>query len=176
MEDSLTSRARSVKLIVFDVDGVLTDGKITYSSSGEEMKSFHVRDGHAIKMAARAGLETALITGRSSRIVQIRAKELGIDHVYQGVKDKLPVLQDVMSSLELEPGEIAYLGDDVVDLPVILHAGLGCAVADAAFEVRERARMVLKSRGGEGAARELIIFILKAQGLWDGLMERYITT
>lgn len=171
----IAQRAKAVKLVAFDVDGVLTDGRISYASSGEEMKSFHVRDGHAIKLAMRAGLEIALITGRSSPIVEIRAKELGITHVYQGVKDKLPVFRNLLKSLDLDPGEAAYLGDDVVDLPVILHAGLGCAVADAPVEVRQPARMVLESRGGEGAARELIVFILKAQALWDGLMERYLS-
>lgn len=172
--DDLKRRARAVKLIAFDVDGVLTDGRISYTSSGEEIKTFHVRDGHGIKLAIRAGIDIALITGRSSPVVEKRARELGIKHVYQGIKDKLPVLEELLSSLDLYPEEIAYLGDDVVDLPVILRVGLGCAVADAPGEVRDRARMVTESRGGDGAAREMIVFILKAQALWEGLMEKYL--
>ncbi len=172
----LTKKAEEIKLIAFDVDGVLTDGRIGYTSSGEEIKSFNVRDGHAIKLAIRAGLEVALITGRTSPMVEFRAQELGIKHLYQGAGDKISVLEKLLSKLDLAPHQIAYLGDDVVDLQVIIRVGLGCAVADAPEEVRERAAMVIGSRGGEGAARDLIVFILKAQDLWDGLMERYIST
>ncbi|TNF48646.1 phenylphosphate carboxylase subunit delta [bacterium] len=167
--------AKNVKLIAFDVDGVLTDGRIFYTSSGEEIKSFNVRDGHAIKLAIRAGVEISLITGRTSHMVKLRAEELGIEHFYQGAKDKIPVLETLLAKLDLDPSQVAYLGDDVVDLPVILRVGLGCAVADAPEEVKERADVVMDSRGGEGAARDLIVFILKAQGLWDGLMEKYVS-
>ena len=174
-DGNLEAAARNVKMIIFDVDGVLTDGKISYTSSGEEMKSFNVRDGHAVKLVIRAGLEVGLITGRTSPMVEFRAQELGIKHLYQGAKDKISILEKLLSKLELDFHQIAYLGDDVVDLPVILRVGMGCAVADAPEEVRERAAMVIGSRGGEGAARDLIVFILKAQGLWDGLMEKYIS-
>ena len=167
--------ARKVRLVGFDVDGVLTDGKISITSSGEEIKSFHVRDGHAIKVALRAGLAIAFITGRKSSIVDLRARELGVKHVFQGVKDKIVALDSVLSSLGLEPSQVAFMGDDLVDLPVMLRVGIGCAVADAPPEVRERAAIVFDSPGGSGAARDLIVYILKAQGMWDRTLERYLT-
>ena len=169
----LTEAARRVKLIAFDVDGVLTDGRITYTSDGAEIKSFHVRDGHAMKMALRAGLDMAIITGRSSPMVETRASELGISRVYQFAKDKVKALEALVSDSGVSPSEMAYLGDDVVDLPVILRVGLGCAVADAPPEVTSRAALVTEAEGGCGAARELIVFILMAQGKWEGIMEKY---
>ena len=166
--------ASHVELIAFDVDGVLTDGRISYTSAGQEIKSFHVRDGHAIKMAQRAGIQVALITGRESSMVDARAKELEIRHVYQRARDKVVVLDELLAATGLRREQIAFLGDDVVDLPVIIKVGLGCAVADAPEEVRERADLVTDAPGGKGAARELIVLILKARGLWDGVLERYL--
>jgi YrbI family 3-deoxy-D-manno-octulosonate 8-phosphate phosphatase len=166
--------ARLIKVIAFDVDGVLTDGRITYSSSGDELKSFHVRDGHAIKMGARAGISFAIITGRQSQVVERRAAELGIRNVYQGVKDKLVALDDLMAVTGSKLEEIAYMGDDVVDIPVMRKVGLAAAVADAPGEVTREAHVVTDAAGGQAAARELIVLILKEQGLWDSLMERYL--
>lgn len=170
----MLASARKVRLVAFDVDGVLTDGKVSYTSSGDEIKSFNVRDGHAIKLAQRAGLTVAFITGRMSPIVDIRAGELGVKHVFQGVKDKIVALDDLLSTLGLESSQVAYMGDDLVDLPILLKVGLGCAVADAPSEVRERAAVVFDSPGGCGAARDLIVFILKAQDLWDSTLKRYL--
>jgi 3-deoxy-D-manno-octulosonate 8-phosphate phosphatase (KDO 8-P phosphatase) len=171
--DDLLARARAVRLVAFDVDGVLTDGRVTFSSTGEEMKSFDIKDGHAIKMAGRAGLRVAFITGRESAVVERRAAELGVGLVFQGAKDKRAALADLLEDAELSGDEVAYLGDDLVDLPVIARVGLGCAVADAVPEVREAARMVLSAPGGRGAALELLRFILGAQGRWDELVRRY---
>ncbi len=171
---SVTEAAKKIKLIAFDVDGVLTDGKISYTSSGEEIKSFNVRDGHAIKMAARAGLTVAVITGRESPIVLRRCQELGIELLYQGIRDKHLTLGDIMERTGYEASEIAFMGDDVVDLPVILSVGLGCSPSDAAEEVRERSELVTGASGGNGAARELILLVMKAQGLYDKVMERYL--
>ena len=170
---SVIEAAKKIKLIAFDVDGVLTDGRISYTSSGEEFKSFNVRDGHAIKMVFRAGLTVAVITGRESPMVQRRCGELGIELLYQGIKDKHLTLGDIMERTGFAAGEIAFMGDDVVDLPVMMTVGLGCCPSDAAEEVRQRSGLVTRAPGGNGAARELVFFILQAQGLLEGLMERY---
>jgi 3-deoxy-D-manno-octulosonate 8-phosphate phosphatase (KDO 8-P phosphatase) len=172
---SIIEAAKQIKLIAFDVDGVLTDGKISYTSSGEELKSFDVRDGHAIKMAFRAGLTVAIITGRESPMVQRRCEELGIELFFQGIKNKLLTLDGLMESSGYEASHIAYMGDDVVDLPVMMSVGLGCSPSDAAEEVRQRSDLVTGASGGNGAARELIFFVLQAQGLLEGLIARYIS-
>lgn len=165
--------ARKIRLIVFDVDGVLTDGNITLTSTGEELKSFNVRDGHAIRMAFRGGLDIAVITGRESPMVQKRCDELGIKLVYQGIKHKHTSLKDIMVKTGYAVSEIAYMGDDVVDLPVMMSAGLGCCPSDAADEVLMRSDLVTAAAGGKGAARELVFFILRAKGLLEDLMARY---
>ncbi len=175
LSPTILEAAKKIKLIAFDVDGVLTDGKISYSSSGEEIKSFNVRDGHAIKMAARAGLTVAVITGRESPIVQRRCQELGIELLYQGIKDKQLSLGDIMERTGFAASEITFMGDDIVDLPVMMLVGLGCSPSDAAEEVRERSDLVTRAPGGNGAARELVLIILQAQGLLDGLMARYLS-
>ena len=167
--------ARKIRLIVFDVDGVLTDGNITLTSTGEELKSFNVRDGHAIRMAFRGGLDIAVITGRESPMVQKRCDELGIKLVYQGIKHKHTSLKDIMVKTGYAVSEIAYMGDDVVDLPVMMSAGLGCCPSDAADEVITRSDLVTAAAGGKGAARELVFFILRAKGLLEDLMARYIS-
>ncbi len=167
--------AKKIKLVAFDVDGVLTDGRISYTSSGDEIKSFNVRDGHAIKLLGRAGIKAAIITGRASPMVDRRAKELGIEMVYQEVRDKNVVLDQIMEMTGIPLEAIAYMGDDVVDLPVMNRVGLGCCPADAADEVLERAALVTVAGGGQGAARELIMMILKAQGKYDEIMGRYLS-
>ena len=172
---AIIEAAKKIKLIAFDVDGVLTDGRITYTSSGEELKSFNVRDGHAIKLAIRAGLDIAVITGRKSPMVARRCDELGIKLFFQGIKDKNVSLDEVMERTGLSVHEIAYMGDDVVDLPVMLKVGLGCSPSDAAGEVLQHTDLITEASGGRGAARELIFLILQAKGLLDGLMSRYIS-
>ncbi len=170
---AVVEAARKIRLIVFDVDGVLTDGNITLTSTGEELKSFNVRDGHAIRMAFRGGLDIAVITGRESPMVQKRCDELGIKLVYQGIKHKHTSLKDIMVKTGYAVSEIAYMGDDVVDLPVMMSAGLGCCPSDAADEVITRSDLVTAAAGGKGAARELVFFILRAKGLLEDLMARY---
>ncbi len=169
----LEEKLKKIRLLLFDVDGVLTDGKITFGSGDLEIKSFDVRDGHGIKIAMRSGLEVALVTGRTSEVVPKRARDLEISRVYQGVWDKKPVLAELMESLNLQPDEVAVIGDDVVDIPLLRRVGVGFAVADAPEEVRMAADYVTARRGGRGAAREMVEVILKAQGKWDRALARY---
>ncbi len=169
----LAEALKRIRLIIFDVDGVLTDGKIVFAGSDLEIKSFQVRDGHGIKIAKRCGLEIALVTGRSSEVVARRARELGLERVFQGMKDKRPALAELLDSLGLEPAQVAVLGDDIVDIPLMRRVGVGFTVPEAPKEVRESATYVTRHRGGDGAAREIIEMILKAQGRWDEVMARY---
>jgi 3-deoxy-D-manno-octulosonate 8-phosphate phosphatase (KDO 8-P phosphatase) len=168
-------RAQRIRLLVLDVDGVLTDGSIIYTDSGEEIKCFHVRDGHGLRMLQQAGVELALITGRQSAAVTHRAQNLRLTHVFQGVRDKAAVLKALQASLGVSPLETAVVGDDLVDLAMMRQAGLAVAVADAALEVKERAHLVTSAPGGLGAVRELCELVLKAKGLWEGLLQRYLS-
>jgi 2-dehydro-3-deoxyphosphooctonate aldolase (KDO 8-P synthase) len=169
----LEEKLKKIRLLLFDVDGVLTDGRITFGSGDLEIKSFDVRDGHGIKIAMRSGLEVALVTGRTSEVVLKRARDLEISRVYQGVWDKKPVLAELMESLNLRPEEVAVIGDDVVDIPLLRRVGVGFSVADAPEEVRMAADYVTTRRGGRGAAREMVEVILKAQGKWNSALARY---
>ncbi|HMK34451.1 MAG TPA: 3-deoxy-8-phosphooctulonate synthase [Desulfomonilaceae bacterium] len=166
-------KMKLLRLIVFDVDGVLTDGKITFGSEDLEIKSFNVRDGHGIKIAKRSGLEIAMITGRTSDAVLRRARELGVSKVYQGMKDKRPALAELLKELNLLPEHVAVVGDDIVDIPLMRRAGLAFTVPEAPEEVRREADFVTGSSGGCGVAREILDMVLKAQGKWDDLMARY---
>lgn len=163
-----------VRLLVLDVDGVLTDGKVTYTDAGEEVKSFDAKDGAGLKYLVRAGLRAAVITGRTSPMVERRAKELDIEYVAMDAKDKLPVYERMLAELGVTAEETAMIGDDLPDIPLIRRAGLGVAVADAVDEVKETADLVTTRKGGRGAVRELIEYILKHQGKWDGIMARYL--
>lgn len=165
-----SGRGRNIRLIALDVDGVLTDGKIWLGNDGEEFKAFHTRDGLGIKLAQKAGLTFAIITGRESEIVRRRARELGIEEVHQGVDDKWSMIRALMEKYNLGPEQIAYIGDDLNDIPVIKRVGLGATVADGAPEVKNAAAYVTEKQGGQGAVRELIELILKAQGKWDELV------
>jgi 3-deoxy-D-manno-octulosonate 8-phosphate phosphatase (KDO 8-P phosphatase) len=160
-------------MLVLDADGVLTDGRIFYTDDGSEAKSFHVRDGHGIKLLMRAGIGVAIITGRISRAVEHRARDLGIEHFVQGAKDKKSALLELSRQVNIEPDEMAYMGDDVVDLPAMALCGLSMAPADAAEMVRRKADIVTVARGGNGAVREAIEIILKRLGLYEKAMERY---
>lgn len=166
--------AAQIRLLVLDVDGVLTDGSIIYTDAGEEIKCFHVRDGHGIRMVQQAGVEVALITGRQSAAVAHRAKNLHIAHIYQGVRDKLAVLHSLQTELGVSPQETAVVGDDLVDLAMMQQAGLAVAVADAPMEVRQRAQLVTLAPGGHGAVRELCEILLKAKGVWEDLLRQYL--
>jgi 3-deoxy-D-manno-octulosonate 8-phosphate phosphatase (KDO 8-P phosphatase) len=160
-------------MVVMDVDGVLTDGRILYDGSGRQGVLFNVRDGTGIKYLHRAGLKTGLITGRNSDAVRRRAETLGIEEVVQGAKVKMEAYEELRRRAGLADEEMAYVGDDLPDIPVMRRVGLAVAVPNAAPAVIELAHMVTRRAGGEGAARELAEFILKAQGAWDGIMERY---
>lgn len=167
--------AQKIKLIIFDVDGVLTDGGIYTGPDGELFKPFNCRDGLGITLAHRAGLKTAIITGRRSRQVAYRAEELHISETYQGNSDKRAAYSDLKERLGLADEEIGYIGDDLIDLPIMLQVGLPMAVADAVAEVRAESKLVASKTGGHGAARELIEFILKVQGKWDDIVKTYYT-
>jgi 3-deoxy-D-manno-octulosonate 8-phosphate phosphatase (KDO 8-P phosphatase) len=167
------ARVEKIKLLVLDVDGVLTDGRLYYHDDGTESKAFNVRDGHGIKLAQRAGIEVALISGRNSPCVDKRAADLGITEVVQGPKEKVPIFERLLAEKGLAPEQAAFVGDDLVDLPVMRRAGLAVAVADASEHLFEAAHYVTLARGGKGAVREVIELILATQGLWEKIVARY---
>jgi 3-deoxy-D-manno-octulosonate 8-phosphate phosphatase (KDO 8-P phosphatase) len=167
-------KARNVKLLILDVDGVLTDGRIVIDDRGVETKCFDVRDGHGIKMLKRANIDVAIITGRESDVVSHRAQELGIDSVYQNIHNKLEVYEAILEEKGLKDGEVGFVGDDLVDLPLLRRVGFAAVVADGVEELKPYADYVSRNRGGRGAVREVIELILKAQGKWAELMERYL--
>lgn len=158
--------AAEIRLLVLDVDGVMTDGRIYLDGRGEEIKVFNVRDGYGLKRLMKAGVEVALITGRSSQAVERRCEELGVVEVHQGVVDKGALLDELIRSRGLEQRDVCCVGDDLPDLPLLNRAGLAVAVADAAAEVRGAAALITKSKGGRGAVREVCEIILTAKGLW----------
>ncbi|MBI5143322.1 MAG: HAD-IIIA family hydrolase [Nitrospirae bacterium] len=162
--------ALRTRMIILDVDGVLTDGSITLDNEGNEFKSFHVRDGHAIKLAQQAGLVVAVITGRTSRVVERRMKELGIGEVHQGARDKHEVYRALLRKYGVSDEEVACMGDDVVDVPLLESVGLPAVPADADSESTAMAIFISDKPGGRGAVRDLIEKILRAQGVWDSLV------
>jgi len=173
-DQSLHQAARRIKLVLFDVDGVLTDGKILLHADGTESKRFDIKDGTAIVWALRLGITVGFLSARASASTAQRAAQLGVTLVHQGVASKLETYDQIVDELQLEPEQVAYMGDDVLDLPVLTRAGLAAAPADAAPDVRARTHWVSRARGGDGAARELIEMILKAQDKWDGLLAAYL--
>ena len=175
ISDEALDRARQVKLIIFDVDGVLTDGGIYHGANGELFKSFHCRDGFGITLAQSCGIKTAIITGRKSVMTANRAAELKISAVMQGQMNKRDAYKMLKAQFNLTDAQICYVADDVIDLPVFVQVGFRAAVGDAAEDVKERAHFVANNFGGRGAVREIIEFILKAQGLWQAIIERYTT-
>ncbi|MFZ2290093.1 MAG: HAD family hydrolase [Halopseudomonas yangmingensis] len=170
----LLERARRIRLAIFDVDGVLTDGRLYFMPDGTEFKSFNTLDGHGIKLLIASGVEVAIISGRQSPLVERRAANLGIRHLIQGREDKLNALAELRQRIEVEMEEIAFLGDDLPDLPVMRRVGLGMAVASADSFVREQAHGVTRAHGGQGAAREFCEFILQAQGNLDAARAEYL--
>jgi len=168
------SRAKLIRLMAFDVDGVMTDGGLYLSDSGDEFKRFNSLDGHGIKMLRASGVEVAIITGRTSRCVEARAKNLGITHVYQGAEHKLEAMVDLLGKLNLSRDAAAYMGDDVVDLCVMRHVGLAISVPDSPDLVREYSNYVTNSRGGHGAVREACELIMSAQGTLDAQLAPYL--
>ncbi|MBI4949601.1 MAG: HAD hydrolase family protein [Deltaproteobacteria bacterium] len=174
-ENKLHEKLKKIKLVIFDCDGVLTDGRIIYNDEGQETKVFDVRDGHGIKLMARGGIESAILTARESKTVVHRAANLGIELVFQGMKDKLAGLEEILKTRPFKLDEIAYVGDDIIDLPVLKRVGLALTVADAVDEVKERADYVTSKPGGRGAVRELAELILKAQSRWDDILSHYLS-
>lgn len=174
LKDGLVEKIKRVKLLILDADGVLTDGSIVYTDEGVELKAFNVRDGHGIKLLMRSGIGVAIITARESRAMSHRAQNLGITDLYQGRLDKAAALDEILKSKKLNPLQIAYVGDDIIDLPVLRQVGFSVAVADAVREVKERVDYVTAAFGGKGAVREVVELILKTQGRWDEVMKRYL--
>src|SRR5438046_2384144 len=201
MPDSSKSRAKRIKLLLFDVDGVLTDGKLFFfpappdaqqtihehaaKHAGQggfglashniiEAKGFHAHDGTAISLARLAGLKTGLITKRISETVALRAHDLKLDHIYQGIQDKLGSFKEILQKEKISAAEACFVGDDVIDLPVMWNCGLAIAVANARDEVKRDAHYITKHSGGDGALRDALEFILRAQGRWKQLMTQYI--
>jgi 3-deoxy-D-manno-octulosonate 8-phosphate phosphatase (KDO 8-P phosphatase) len=166
-DEAFAARCGALKLLLTDVDGVMTDGSVLLLPDGREVKSFHVRDGLGIVLAQRAGLRTGVLSGRVSDVVERRAAELGMAIVRQGVRDKGAELQAILKSEGLRAEEVAYIGDDVNDLPVLTEVGLSAAPADAPLEVRLQAFLVTEARGGRGCLRELVEAILRARGQWE---------
>ncbi len=164
----------TIKLVILDVDGVLTDGTISVSDDGVETKHFNVRDWTGIVYLERSGVRVAIVSGRASKAVEIRAREVGIAEVHQGVKRKLPVVLDLMQRLGVSPDETACVGDDLMDIPVAGAVGLSFAPADAHEEMKRRATRLTSKPGGKGAVREVAELILKAQGKWNAIMKRYL--
>jgi 3-deoxy-D-manno-octulosonate 8-phosphate phosphatase (KDO 8-P phosphatase) len=167
-------RAHPIRLAVFDVDGVLTDGGLHYTDNGVETKVFDVRDGHGMKMLQESGVELAIITSRSSQCVARRAENLGIKHLFQGVGDKLATFRELIATCAVEPTDCAYMGDDWIDLPVLMRCGLALSVPEAPPEVREHVHYVTTAGGGRGAVREVCELIMRAQGTFDARLAAFI--
>jgi 3-deoxy-D-manno-octulosonate 8-phosphate phosphatase (KDO 8-P phosphatase) len=171
---NIADKAAQIKLLLMDCDGVLTDGRITLMENSDEQKSFHTRDGHGIVLFHRAGLSTGIITGRTSTVVERRAKELGIKYLHQGQLNKPVAYEQIIAESGFSEIETAFIGDDVTDIPLMRRSGLGIAVADATEETRMAADYITTLPGGFGAVREAVEIILKAQLLWTDLMRRYL--
>jgi 3-deoxy-D-manno-octulosonate 8-phosphate phosphatase (KDO 8-P phosphatase) len=169
-DEALAARCRSLRMVLTDVDGVMTDGTILLLPDGGEAKAFHVRDGLGIVLARRAGLRIGIVSGRTADTVSRRASELGIEIVRQGVIDKAAALREIVAAEGIAPSQVAYMGDDVNDLALMAEVGLSAAPADAPLEVRAQAFMVTDARGGQGCLREFIEAILRARGEWDALV------
>ncbi|MES9870806.1 MAG: 3-deoxy-manno-octulosonate-8-phosphatase KdsC [Sedimenticola sp.] len=173
MQDIL-EKAAQIRMVIFDVDGVLTDGSLFLGDDGLEYKAFNSKDGHGMKMLQHSGVEIAIITGRTSRVVTQRMESLGIQHVYQGRLDKLPAYEELKQKLDLKDEEVAYVGDDVVDLPIMTRIGLAIAVQDAHKMVKQHAHWQTEAGGGRGAAREVCELIMEARGVLDETLRGYL--
>ena len=167
-------KAKRIRLVIFDVDGVLTDGSLYLTDGGEEIKVFNSRDGHGMKMLRESGVELAIITGRTSRCVELRAKNLGVELLFQGVADKARTFAELLASRKLDAAATAYMGDDVVDLPVLRRCGLALTVPDAPLAVKQHADYVTRAPGGCGAAREVCELIMHAQGALARRLDAYL--
>lgn len=173
MQDLLEKAAR-IRLLIFDVDGVLTDGSLFIGDDGQEYKAFHSRDGHGMKMLQASGVEIGIITGRTSEVVRLRMESLAIRHVYQGRMEKLPAFEELLTAAGVSAEEVAYVGDDVMDLPVMRRVGLAVAVQNAHPLVKKHSHWSTPSEGGRGAGRDVCELIMEAQGTLDGQLAPYL--
>jgi 3-deoxy-D-manno-octulosonate 8-phosphate phosphatase (KDO 8-P phosphatase) len=173
-ESAIQERAARIKLLLMDCDGVLTDGRIWILENGEDQKAFHTRDGLGIDLLHRAGLKSGIISGRISIALERRAQSLGVSFLWQGREDKRQAFADTLAQAQVAKDEVAFVGDDLSDLPLMRQAGFAVAVADAVAEVKQHAHYVTTANGGNGAIREVIELILKAQGRWDELVQSYL--
>lgn len=169
----MEERLKRLKLLLFDVDGILTDGRIVFDNNGVETKAFDVKDGHGMKLLQRAGVRLGIITGRQSEVTLVRARELGIDLVRQGAKDKLVPYLEILDELNLKDEEVGYMGDDLVDLPILRRVGFAATVADAVEEIKPLVHYVATRPGGRGAVREVCDLILKGSGRWPAATAHY---
>ena len=174
MRRDVAARARKIRLLVMDVDGVLTDGRMVLSDRGEELKMFHTHDGIGLALAHRAGLRTALVTGETSPIAKARGEKLGVGTVVLGARRKGDVVDALLAEHGLSPDALAYIGDDLLDLPALQRAGLAVTVADAVADVKAVAHVVTKAAGGHGAVRECVELLLRAQGVWDAVYRAFV--
>ena len=172
---NVMAKAARLKLLILDVDGVLTDGRLFFDNQGLEYKCFHARDGHGIKLLRQTGVEVAVISGRKSNSVALRMQSLGIDHVYQGYENKIAAFEELMQKLGIEPLQAAHVGDDVLDLPIMTRVGLAIAVDDAHFAVKQRAHWCTSLAGGQGAVREVCDLIMQAQGTFASTLDAYLS-
>lgn len=169
----MKDRLAKIRLLLLDVDGILTDGRIIYDHDGVESKMFDVKDGHGLKLIQRAGIRVGIITGRSSEVVALRARELGIDIVYQGAKEKMVPYREILENLGVKDDEVAYMGDDLVDLPVLTRVGFSATVADAVEDIKPYVHYVAQKKGGRAAVREVCDLLLKESGKWSEVTRRY---
>lgn len=173
---AIIDKAKRIQCLICDLDGVLTDGYLVYQANGDSQKSFHVHDGFGLKLLQNSGLEIAIITKSNSDLVKKRMQDLKIEHLYMNQSNKIPAYRDLLSKLNLSPEQVAYVGDDLPDLPLIKHSGLGIAVANASEHVKAHADWITEKSGGHGAVREVCEFIMKAQGTLEAILAEYHDT
>ncbi|MFA4915800.1 MAG: HAD hydrolase family protein [Syntrophales bacterium] len=173
LDEELVKKIRRISLLILDVDGVLTDGRIIMNDSGQETKHFDVRDGHGLKILMRYGIDVIFLTGRRSDVVEHRAKDLGIGEVHQGIRDKVTVFEEIITKRNIERNQVAYVGDDIVDVSLLRRVGFSVAVADAVEEAKKVADYITEKNGGKGAVREVCEIILKAQEKWHEVAAKY---
>jgi 3-deoxy-D-manno-octulosonate 8-phosphate phosphatase (KDO 8-P phosphatase) len=173
MKKNIKDRLSKIRILILDVDGVMTDGRIIMDDEGRQMKNFDVRDGHGLKMIQRCGVKVVLLTGRTSEVVKHRARELGIKDIYQGARNKKEVFEKILDKHKLPPEAVAFIGDDIVDIPVLNRVGFSASVVDAADIVKKSVDYVTRNQGGRGAVREICDLILQAQGKWPEIATKY---
>jgi 3-deoxy-D-manno-octulosonate 8-phosphate phosphatase (KDO 8-P phosphatase) len=175
IKPEVLKKIMGVRLLIVDVDGVMTDGRIIYNDDGRQLKFFDVKDGHGIKLFMRAGLEVAIITSRESGVVLHRANDLGIKILFQGALDKVKAFEEIITTKGISPEDVSYIGDDLVDIPLLKRVGFSVAVVDAVREVKDCVDYVTERQGGYGAVREVCELILRLQGRWESVTERYFS-